>query len=32
MVRRLGNEVVELKRTRVGSVRLGPLAEGLAVS
>jgi 23S rRNA pseudouridine2605 synthase/23S rRNA pseudouridine2604 synthase len=28
MVRRLGNEVVELKRTRVGSVRLGRLAEG----
>ena len=28
MVRRLGNEVVELKRTRVASVRLGRLAEG----
>jgi len=28
MVRRLGNEVVELKRIRVGSVRLGRLAEG----
>jgi len=28
MVRRLGNEVVELKRTRMASVRLGRLAEG----
>jgi 23S rRNA pseudouridine2605 synthase/23S rRNA pseudouridine2604 synthase len=28
MVRRLGNEVVELKRTRVASIRLGRLAEG----
>ena len=28
MVRRLGNEVVELKRTRVASVRLGRLSEG----
>jgi 23S rRNA pseudouridine2605 synthase/23S rRNA pseudouridine2604 synthase len=28
MVRRLGNEVVDLKRTRVASVRLGRLAEG----
>ena len=28
MVRRLGNEVVELKRSRVASVRLGRLAEG----
>jgi 23S rRNA pseudouridine2605 synthase/23S rRNA pseudouridine2604 synthase len=28
MVRRLGNEVVELKRTRVAFVRLGRLAEG----
>jgi 23S rRNA pseudouridine2605 synthase/23S rRNA pseudouridine2604 synthase len=28
MVRQLGNEVVELKRTRVSSVRLGRLPEG----
>jgi 23S rRNA pseudouridine2605 synthase/23S rRNA pseudouridine2604 synthase len=28
MVRRLGNEVVELRRTRMASVRLGRLAEG----
>jgi 23S rRNA pseudouridine2605 synthase/23S rRNA pseudouridine2604 synthase len=28
MVRRLGNEVMELKRTRVASIRLGRLAEG----
>jgi 23S rRNA pseudouridine2605 synthase/23S rRNA pseudouridine2604 synthase len=28
MVRRLGNEVVELKRTRVASIRLGRLALG----
>jgi len=28
MVRMLGNEVVELKRTRVAAVRLGRLAEG----
>jgi 23S rRNA pseudouridine2605 synthase/23S rRNA pseudouridine2604 synthase len=28
MVRQLGNEVVELKRTRVACVRLGRLAEG----
>jgi 23S rRNA pseudouridine2605 synthase/23S rRNA pseudouridine2604 synthase len=28
MVRRLGNEVVALKRIRMGSVRLGRLAEG----
>jgi 23S rRNA pseudouridine2605 synthase/23S rRNA pseudouridine2604 synthase len=28
MVRRLGNEVVELKRTRVACIRLGGLAEG----
>jgi 23S rRNA pseudouridine2605 synthase/23S rRNA pseudouridine2604 synthase len=28
MVRRVGNEVVELKRIRVASVKLGRLAEG----
>lgn len=28
MIRRLGNEVVELRRTRMASVRLGRLAEG----